>query len=315
VLQRKLKHKEAEHYLLRHGRPADYNVLVQEEAIIYKEDGSVLLRLVKDAVDPMACDAAYRHLKHVNGALSARASVLGTKLKPRILRDGSEGKTLVVPKEIVSRARNLGARADFLGYKEAEPRYQFCRQTAWTRKNPEVLRATMPLIRAADCIFRIEFPIQWESQHNYVSLAPDYRIGETAFSTLTVNRNLPTTYHRDEGDYRQGFGVMLALGDFTGGYLCFPEYDVAVDYRPGDIILADVHSIHGNLPIQGDRVACVLYAREKINQCGSVAEEMEKAMSKTVMYAKKPPYGPNTPEETAAIYRQITRKPDKITIR
>lgn len=278
MLQRTLKREEAEHCLLRHAEASDYDLLIEEEAVIYKEDGSVLLRLVKDAVDPMTCDVAYRHLKTVDGALSARASVLGTKLVPRILSDGSQGKTFVVSPEIVEKARRLGAKADFLGYKEAEPRYKFCRQTVWTREHPEVLGASMPLIRAADCIFKIEFPSEWERQHDHVSKAPDFRIGDTAFSTLTVNKNLPTTYHRDEGDYRKGFGVMLTLGTFTGGYLCFPAYRVAVNYQPGDVILADVHEIHGNMKIKGSRVVCVLYAREKINQCGSVEEETEKGM-------------------------------------
>lgn len=282
MLQRKLKRKDAEDLLLQHPEPAHYDLLVEEEAVIYKEDGSVLVRLVKDAVDPMDCEIAHRQLKTVDGALSARASVLGTKLVPRILSDGSKGKTLVVPPEIVARARQLGAKADFLGYKEAEPRYKFCRQTAWTREHPEVLQAAMPLIRAADCIFKIEFPTEWERQHDHVSKAPDFRIGDTAFSTLTVNKNLPTTYHRDSGDYLQGFGVMLTLGSFTGGYLCFPAYRIAVNYQPGDVILADVHEIHGNTKIKGNRVVCVLYAREKINQCGSVEEETEKG-TRTVM--------------------------------
>ena len=287
MLQRKLERKDAEKFLLQHAESAHYDLLVEEEAVIYKEDGSVLVRLVKDAVDPMTCEVAYRHLKTVDGALSARASVLGTKLVPRILSDGSKGKTMVVPPEVVARARQLGAKADFLGYKEAEPRYNFCRQTAWTREHPEVLGASMPLIRAADCIFKIEFPTEWERQHNYVSKAPDFRIGDTAFSTLTVNKNLPTTYHRDSGDYLQGFGVMLTLGSFTGGYLCFPAYRVAVNYQPGDVVLADVHEIHGNTKIKGNRVVCVLYAREKINQCGSVEEETEKGTRHMVvrMYA------------------------------
>lgn len=283
MLQQKLNRKDAETFLLQHAEPAHYDLLVEEEAVIYKEDGSVLVRLVKDAVDPMACEVAYRHLKTVDGALSARASVLGTKLVPRILSDGSKGKTLVVPPEIVARARQLGAKADFLGYKEAEPRYKFCRQTAWTREHPEVLQAAMPLIRAADCIFKIEFPTEWERQHNHVSKAPDFRIGDTAFSTLTVNKNLPTTYHRDGGNYLQGFGVMLTLGSFTGGYLCFPAYRVAVNYQPGDVILADVHEIHGNTKIKGNRIVCVLYAREKINQCGSVEEETEKSTRHVVV--------------------------------
>jgi hypothetical protein len=293
VRQLKLKHKVAEYLLLRKPKRFHYRHLVRDEAVVYKEDGSVLVRLVKNAIDPLACKVAYSELKNVDGALSARASVLGTKLMPRTLRDGSLSRTVQVPAEVVAKYHKRGARADFLGFKEAEPRFQYCRQTAWSRKHPEVLRAAMPLIRAADCMMKIEFPSQWESQHDHVSTAPDFRIGDTAFSTLTVNKNLATTYHRDEGDYANGFGVMLSLGEFEGGYLCFPEYGVAVDYRPGDVILADVHSIHGNLPIRGDRVVCVLYAREKINPVRDCRRGMEEGeiQGRRVRAARNPDVG------------------------
>lgn len=44
-------------------------------------------------------------------------------------------------------------------------------------------------------------------------------------TTLTVNRNYATTVHKDEGDYRQGFGVLAALrrGAYTGGFFGLPE--------------------------------------------------------------------------------------------
>ena len=212
-----------------------------------------------------------------------------------------KGRTMIVDPEIVERARRDGARADFLGFWENEPRNQFCRQTAWTRKNPEVLLGVMPLIRAADCILKVERPEAWQRQHDHVSKAPDFCIEGTDFSTLTVNRNLPTTYHRDQGDYKEGFGVMLTLGNFTGGYLCFPEYGLAVDYRPGDILLADVDCIHGNFPIEGDRIACVLYARDKISQCGSLEEEWQKAKAKVGVFQKIPQM---TPEERAEFERE-----------
>lgn len=309
--QLRLKHKDAEHLLLCKPESSHYEQVINEEATVYKEDGSLLARLVKDAVDPLTCEVAYRALKQVEGALSARASVLGTKLVQRVRSDGSKGKTMIVAPEIVEQARRKGARADFLGYWEKEPRNQFCRQTAWTRENPEVLQAAMPLIRAADCIFKIECPAEWERQHDHVSQAPDFRIGDTPFSTLTVNKNLATTYHRDEGDFRQGFGVMLTLGNFSGGYLCFPEYGVAFDYRPGDIILADVHSIHGNLPMRGSRVVCVLYARQKINQCGSIDEEWERAQGKILAYSKAARLTPEAEQRLIRMLQEtVAREPE-----
>ena len=46
------------------------------------------------------------------------------------------------------------------------------------------------------------------------------------------------------------------------------------------MILADVHETHGNLDnIEGDRITCVLYARAKIDQCGTIEEELERAQA------------------------------------
>jgi hypothetical protein len=62
--------------------------------------------------------------------------------------------------------------------------------------------------------------------------------------------------------------VLASWGGFKGTELYFPKYRVAVDYRPGDVILADVHELHGNFPlIEGIRVACVFFVREGIHEC------------------------------------------------
>jgi hypothetical protein len=111
----------------------------------------------------------------------------------------------------------------------------------------------------------------------------DFTIRGTAFTTMTVNKSLPTTYHRDEGDLKGGFGVVFTLGKFTGGQLVLPAFRVAIDYQPLDMILMDVHETHGNLDnIKGNRIACVLYVRENMNKCGSALEEEEKALGMNI---------------------------------
>ena len=105
---------------------------------------------------------------------------------------------------------------------------------------------------------------------------------------MTVNKKLSTTYHRDEGDFKHGFGVMATLGEFTGGQLIFPAFHVTVDYQPGSVILADVHETHGNLDnIQGDRVTVVLYAREVIDKCGFAEDEEERMAGTMSVHARE----------------------------
>ena len=112
----------------------------------------------------------------------------------------------------------------------------------------------------------------------------DFLIPGTAFTTVTVNRNWQTAVHRDKGDLKGGFGCMTAFsaGQYDGCYLIFPQYRVAVNMRSGDVCLADVHEWHGNSPIRRntkfyERVSLVLYYREKMAQCGSAQEELERA--------------------------------------
>ena len=63
-------------------------------------------------------------------------------------------------------------------------------------------------------------------------------------------------------------------GRYTGGYLIFPQIRVAVNVRPGDLLLVNNHEvIHGNTPIVceegSERVSLVVYLREKMLELGS----------------------------------------------
>jgi hypothetical protein len=241
------------------------------EAKALKDDGSILFWLIPNAFEPTDLHKAYEHLKTVKGSCANRPETTGTTREMRPRSDGSESNQYRAPLEVVEKYKKMGCEADFLGYYERP----YCRQTAWTAKNPEVLRNTWPLVNGADRVFKELLPERHKFQYYHACEAPDFQLGNTAFSTVTVNRKLATTYHRDEGDLEGGFGVMLTLGDFAGGQLVFPTFRVAVDYQPGSMILADVHETHGNVQnVEGDRVTCVLYVRENITKCAGTAEDI-----------------------------------------
>jgi len=69
--------------------------------------------------------------------------------------------------------------------------------------------------------------------------------------------------------------VLSNNGNYTGGYLIAPEYRVAVNVRPGDLLLINNHEVmHGNTPIvlgdeEAERVSLVCYFREKMLELGS----------------------------------------------
>lgn len=81
---------------------------------------------------------------------------------------------------------------------------------------------------------------------------------------------------------------MCCLGDFEGCDLVFPRYKLAVRFREGDILLADVaNQVHGNTPLLNpdgsaptpgkppERLVCVFYYQERMEHCRIPTEEMK----------------------------------------
>ena len=101
------------------------------------------------------------------------------------------------------------------------------------------------------------------------------QVGQTPFTTVTSNYNWRTSMHKDRGDFKGGLGNLTILGDDTykGGHLGFPQFRVAVDVRPMDFVLMDVHQWHCNTPLKADkdnvRLSFVCYFREKMVDCNT----------------------------------------------
>jgi len=163
-----------------------------------------------------------------------------------------------------------------------------CRTTVFTAREIDDWMRIKPFIRAVDKVFRDNAPERYAAQLKAVKQTPsEFVIRGTAFTTVTVNRNFRTAAHKDEGDLPEGFGVMsvLSAGNYSGGYLVFPKYRVAVDMRTRDVLLADVHEYHGNTPLVGveggfERISTVLYYRSNMRFCGTPARELKRAKNR-----------------------------------
>lgn len=175
-----------------------------------------------------------------------------------------------------------------VGYFDRNPRFSYCRLTAYNINHPTRFANAMPLIKRVDEVFAESHPQRYENQRRVVEeTEPDFYISGTVFSTITVNMNWQTAVHKDKGDYKDGFGVLCAIrkGHYTGGYFVLPEYRVAVDMRTGDVMLADVHKWHGNTPMVADggkpfkRMSLVFYYREKMKECGTAEDELRIAQN------------------------------------
>lgn len=159
------------------------------------------------------------------------------------------------------------------GWYDRYPRIPYGRATSYTEKNLEKFKGCYSFLQSLNRGFKELLPWRWGNQKAAADkLDPRFLVPETVFTTITVNKSFRTACHRDAGDLNEGLSNLLVLGDgeYTGGYLVFPQVRIAVNVRPGDLLLVNNHEvIHGNTPIilnheNAERISIVCYFREKM---------------------------------------------------
>jgi len=160
------------------------------------------------------------------------------------------------------------------GYFDRYPRIPYGRATSYTEKNYDKFALCYPYLHKLNDQFAKLIPGRWKAQNEQANkLDPRFRIDGTVFTTLTVNHNWRTACHRDAGDLTTGFsnicGVTGPKGKgWRGGQFILPEYRIAINLQPGDMLLVNNHEgIHGNDELIGDdndRMTIVAYFREKM---------------------------------------------------
>jgi len=172
------------------------------------------------------------------------------------------------------------------GWFDRYPRIPYGRATAYTEKQPEKFALSFPFLQSLNRGFKELLPWRWGNQRAAADKIDErFLVPGTVFTTLTVNKTFRTACHRDAGDLDAGLSNLLVLGtgEYTGGYLVFPEYRIAVNVRPGDLLLVNNHEIiHGNTPIvlnnpddtTNERISLVCYFREKMLELKSYDYEM-----------------------------------------
>jgi len=205
--------------------------------------------------------------------------------------DSLEGKS---KEEIVDAAKNVATKwisttnyaksvfSGVAGWYDRYPRIPFGRATSYTRDNFDKFRLSFPFLQSLNRGFQELLPGRWSNQKSAVDkLDSRFVVPETVFTTITVNKSFRTAAHRDAGDLASGLSNLLVVGsgDYTGGYLVFPEYRMAVNVRPGDLLLVSNHEIiHGNTEIKlhfsgSERISLVCYFREAMLELGSFEYE------------------------------------------
>jgi len=149
-----------------------------------------------------------------------------------------------------------------------------CRLTAFSQNEIEKWTAVLPLIRRVDSLYKRLYPTGYKYQADHCRKIPEFCIEKTIFSTITVNLNWRTALHQDAGDLTGGYSALTVSeqGQWSGAYLGYPQYGVAVNLRQGDLLIKDPHQFHANtkfIPESDDaiRMTLIYYFREGIMKC------------------------------------------------
>lgn len=144
---------------------------------------------------------------------------------------------------------NNNVFSSVLGYFEQTPFMGLpCRLTSYTQKYFQQYKHGIPFIQAIDAVFKRLIPDKHAKQLAATKEKPAYQVADTAFSSITINRNFRTALHMDDGDFREGFGNLSVIerGQYSGGATVFPRYGVGFNVRTGDFLAMDVHEWHCN---------------------------------------------------------------------
>ena len=285
-----------------------YKTILKSDADVYgfTDSGSkiLLLKFRKNVIPDALCVKAYHALeKHAQkrnynrGAASGKLNIKRLPAYARTVKNRQSFRAYYTDKNGSRKKDHISnvALSNIAGFYDKPDRNLFgkgnskrrppqCRTTQFTAEQVDKWRDTVPLLIAGDKVFKSLVPEAYKRQLARASRTPAFRIAGTAFSTITLNYNWRTACHKDKGDYSEGFGNLIVLekgkcvegaDNYTGGYLGFPKWGIAVDVRQGDFLAMDVHQWHCNTEIEKEkngggnygRLSVVCYLREGMLAC------------------------------------------------
>lgn len=271
-------------------RPGDdYDWLMVGPTELYLPDGRLLAKYLPGALLGFR-DQSIATLRHMGRQTTDNRGL-------------ASGYDRLLKKVEGTRTRTPQVNSMIAGYVDPGGAYRFCRLTAYTADEWDRWSGLHPLFRGIDASFKAYVPDRYAVQQEFVNRThKEWVVGDTVFTTITVNKSYPTGVHTDAGDLDGGFSnlAVYRTGEYAGGTFIFPEYRVGVDMQDGDLLLMDAHQWHGNAAMTckvcgdgmgsreffpshdkcgSERVSVVCYYRTKMAECGTREEEYARAVA------------------------------------
>ena len=247
------KIKNCENLIKQIPQKTDYNILINENTIFYKNANPVGL-----------------YIKIENNFINeVRKAVLLTKYAKS------------------SRTRGIPTQSSVFGsLPRIARRNDFCRFSAQTKSeklNAQRLFSFMPILTD---IYKQYLPEQYERDLNVINenVSSDYMLKQNQpFTTANINVNHAIKYHKDTGNFRGNLSNVLILkSGIIGGELVFPEYGFALAQDDKYLAIFDgQNEIHGVMPImkvseKPYRASIVYYTLENMKHCYPFKMEVER---------------------------------------
>ena len=286
-IERKLNEKKAAKLKSKFLTEKNYDTVITDSCDAYDiHTGDLLFRFRKKAIPMDVLKTGYNAFKH-SISLNAGRGIAAGGYHKQIRKDGTIGKFDVSPKV---ESGNVG----FMDARPGSGTVAVCRKTAFAKEHFDKYQEGIPFVKYIDKMYSELCPEHYAKQKAIaLGTNKNYVIGDTSFTTVTVNKNFRTAVHKDAGDFSEGFGNLITYreGSYGGGYFVLPEYGVAIDMQNQDILFVDVHKWHGNTEYTDCsedwlRVSFVLYYREYMYKCKSPSGELERIKMDQTGYLK-----------------------------
>ena len=271
----------------KHVNETHYDFVLDHSADLYDAaTGDMLAKFRKKAMPMDVLLAGYENFKHSIAPSTNRGSAAGGFKKRGFNKDGTPSNVMEAPTVLSGN----------VGYMNPGGMNRFCRLTAFGREHFDTyFEGGMPFVEYIDKKYKELCPEHHKRQLKTANETnANYVLKDTAFSTITVNKNFRTAVHKDAGDHPEGFGNLFVYreGDWEKGYFVLPEWRIGVDMQNQDMLFVDVHRWHGNEEFVGIedegnlRVSFVLYYRTGLRKCLGPKEELLRIQNQSGGYLR-----------------------------
>ena len=236
----------------------DYTIFDEDVDVYAMIDGKkkLLAKLRKEAIDPERIKLGWEAFWIAAGPSRNRGAAAGPidpeskywkQRSPKNISGWAANET--VRGKTSKMQVNDNVFSSVLGYFNASPFMQLpCWITSYTMRYWKYYKHGLPFIHAIDQCFKSLVPDKYALQRKAAEKMTMVHIKDTAFSSVTINRNFRTALHKDDGDFKDGYGNLSVIerGSYHGGYTLMPEFGIGFNVRTGDFLAMDVHQWHCN---------------------------------------------------------------------